>query len=120
MSKDKIMPEKKIGLWLRLCVLAGMMGGSYQVLAQSVQSAQPDLHVRVLAASCAACHGTNGVSVSTTPSLAGMPAQDFLTRMTRFRASQKTGDVMTQHAKGLTADEIRKLASYFAALPPPG
>jgi len=135
MGKDKIMTEKAqtkqtvsekagaertLALWLRLCVLAGMMGGSYQALAQPAQSAQPDLHIRVLAASCAACHGTNGVSVSTTPSLAGMPAQDFLTRMTQFRDSKKTGDVMTQHAKGLTADEIRKLASYFASLPPPG
>lgn len=120
MGKDKIMTEKYLGLCLRLCVLAGMTGGSYQALAQPARAAQPDLHIRVLAASCAACHGTNGISVSTTPSLAGMPAQDFLTRMMQFRDSKKSGDVMTQHAKGLTADEIRKLASYFAALPPPG
>ena len=117
MGKDKFMTEKIIALWLRSCLLAGMIGASNQALAQSTQ---PDLHIRVLAASCAACHGTNGVSVSTTPSLAGMPEQDFLTRMTQFRDSKKTGDVMTQHAKGLTADEIRKLASYFASLPPPG
>lgn len=114
---EKAGAQRTLALWLRLCVLAGMMGASHPAFAQS---AQPDLHIRVLAASCAACHGTNGVSVSTTSSLAGMPAQKFLARMTQFRDSKKTGDVMTQHAKGLTADEIRKLASYFASLPPPG
>lgn len=92
-------------------------------LFASASGAQPptgvSTHIRILAASCAACHGTNGVSVGTTPSLAGLPQQDFVERMMRFRASERGSDVMTQHAKGLTEAEIRQLGEYFTSLPAP-
>lgn len=100
---------------LQLCLLASVF-----VSVQATAQPQADLHIRVLAASCAACHGTNGVSVSTTPGLAGMPQSRFLARMMQFRDSKVASDVMTQHARGLTEDEIHKLADYFAALPAPG
>jgi cytochrome c553 len=48
-----------------------------------------------------------------------MPSTQFLSRMMAFRTSKTGTDVMTQHARGLTADEIDRLAIYFAALPAP-
>ncbi len=98
---------------MRLWILALLLGTT-QAMAQTPQ---PDLHIRVLAASCAACHGTNGISVAQTPSLAGMSVTHFLSRMMAFRTSKTDTDVMTQHARGLTADEIERLAVYFSALP---
>lgn len=102
---------------MRLWILALLLGTTQATAQATAQALQPDLHIRVLAASCAACHGTNGVSVAQTPSLAGMSSTHFLSRMMAFRTSKTDTDVMTQHVRGLTADEIERLAVYFSALP---
>ncbi|WP_222836901.1 c-type cytochrome [Advenella mimigardefordensis] len=99
----------------RLWILALLLGST----AAMAKTSPSELHIRVLAASCAACHGTNGVSVSGRPNLAGMPAAQFQSRMMAFRTSKADHDVMTQHARGLTTDEIDRLAAYFSTLPVP-
>lgn len=76
-----------------------------------------DSHIRVLAASCAACHGSNGNSVGSTPVLAGIARNQFLERMQGFRDGSRSSTVMHHHAKGLTPEEITQLADYFAAQP---
>lgn len=82
-----------------------------------VQAAETDSHLRVLAASCAACHGSNGNSVGGTPVLAGLDAAHFKLQMKSFRSGERASTVMHHHAKGLTEDEIDALATYFAAKP---
>ena len=72
-------------------------------------------HIRVLAASCAACHGTQGNSVGITPTLAGLDQGYFVTQMLAFKRGERSPTVMHHHAKGLTEDEIQSLAIYFAA-----
>jgi cytochrome c553 len=74
-------------------------------------------HLRVLAASCAACHGSNGNSVGGTPVLAGLDAEHFKLQMKSFRTGERASTVMHRHAKGLTEAEIEALAIYFAAQP---
>jgi cytochrome c553 len=74
-------------------------------------------HVQVLAASCAACHGTDGNSVGGTPVLAGLDRSHFIRQMQAFRDGSRASTVMHHHAKGLTADEVDALAAYFAAQP---
>lgn len=86
-------------------------------LACGLQGASADPHLRVLAASCAACHGTNGNSVSGTPVLAGLNRGYFVTQMQAFRSAGLPSTVMHRHAKGLTEAEIEQLADYFAAQP---
>lgn len=81
------------------------------------QAGENDSHLRVLAASCAACHGSNGNSVGGTPVLAGLDASHFTLQMKAFRSGERTSTVMHHHAKGLTEDEINALATYFAAQP---
>lgn len=80
---------------------------------QSVDAAQSS-HIRVLAASCAACHGTQGNSVGITLSLAGLDAGYFVTQMLAFKQGERSSTVMHHHAKGLNIDEINALATYFA------
>jgi cytochrome subunit of sulfide dehydrogenase len=75
---------------------------------------QETIHIRTLAASCAACHGTLGNSHSTTPVLAGLDATYFSTQMLAFKNSGRDSTVMHHHAKGLTTDEIHQLAEYFS------
>jgi cytochrome c553 len=76
-----------------------------------------DRHLHVLAASCAACHGTDGNSVGGTPVLSGLDAAHFKLQMQAFRSGERSSTVMHHHAKGLTEAEIEALADYFAAQP---
>jgi len=73
-----------------------------------------NIHTRTLAASCAACHGTQGNSQSITPVLAGLDATYFSTQMLAFRNGSRDSTVMHRHAKGLTIEEIDLLATYFS------
>jgi cytochrome subunit of sulfide dehydrogenase len=74
-------------------------------------------HIKVLAASCAACHGTNGNSVGITPTLAGLDQGYFLSQMLAFKQGERNPTVMQHHAKGLSVEEIHLLAAYFASQP---
>jgi cytochrome subunit of sulfide dehydrogenase len=100
--------------------------------AQAFQSASMLLHVRTLAASCAACHGTDGNSVGSSinnhatatqndlshiNSLAAIDKTDFISKMQAFKLGQRPATVMHHHAKGLTSLEIEDLAEYFSRLP---
>jgi len=77
-----------------------------------------NLHTRSLAASCAACHGTNGNSASSnTPSIASMDKATIVSRMLAFKSGERPATVMHRHAKGLTNQEIEDLAEYFSQQP---
>lgn len=88
--------------------------------AADVAAAAYDVHIRSLAASCAACHGTQGNAVSiynsidSTPALAGVSKVDIITKLQAFKSGERSATVMHRHAKGLTADEITALAEYFS------
>lgn len=72
------------------------------------------VHIRTLAASCAACHGTQGNSHSITPVLAGLDPTYFSEQMIAFKNSSRSSTVMHHHAKGLETIEIYQLADYFS------
>ncbi len=81
------------------------------------------LHTRVLAASCAACHGTNGNAVTGSTVernavLAGKDRTDFTFKMLGFRDGSRKSTVMHHHAKGLTEFELSQLAKYFSEQKP--
>jgi len=88
--------------------------------AENILSTNPNLHIRTLAASCAACHGTNGNAVlngnalAGNAILAGMDKNYFITQMLAFKNGDRQATVMHRHAKGLEVDEISQLAEYFA------
>lgn len=73
-----------------------------------------EIHTRTLAASCAACHGTNGNSHSTTPELANLDATHFIAQMQAFKNNSRSSTVMHHHASGLNNNEIEQLAHYFS------
>jgi cytochrome c553 len=75
-----------------------------------------DLQARSLAATCAACHGTDGdaVAASATPRLAGLDRDTFLREMREFREGTRPSTVMQQIAKGFDDDQTLRLAQYFA------
>lgn len=71
-------------------------------------------HIRTLAASCAACHGSNGNALHGNAVLAGMDSTYFTTQMLAFKEGSRPATVMHRHAKGLNVGEINLLADYFA------
>ena len=87
------------------------------LVAASAQSQTPTaLQARSLAASCAACHGTNGQAQPGMIVLAGVPQEVTAAKMRDFKAGRlPAATVMHQLAKGYTDDEINAIAAYFAA-----
>lgn len=95
-------------------LLFSMLLISTATLADEASNNANSIHIRTLAASCAACHGTNGNSHSITPVLAGLDAQYFSTQMLAFKHQGRESTVMHHHATGLTDTEINQLAAYFS------
>lgn len=81
----------------------------------TVAHAEVDKRARGLAASCAACHGTDGNSEGGMPVLAGLDKALFVTQMKDFKSGARPATVMHQHAKGYTDEEFELLAEFFAA-----
>lgn len=80
--------------------------------------AQPDRAARVWAASCAACHGTDGRGSGAIPPLAGREAETLLNALLEFKGGKRPqATVMHQHAKGYSDEQLKRLAAFFAALP---
>jgi cytochrome c553 len=90
------------------------------VCAADLAASAYDAHIRSLAASCAACHGTWGNAVSvddntnSSYALAGVSKSEIISKLQAFKSGERSATVMHRHAKGLTADEITALAEYFS------
>lgn len=76
------------------------------------------VHVRSLAASCAACHGHSSTGANHIVSLNGLSAADIAEKLQDFKDGKRIATVMHQHAKGLDSQEILDLAAYFSVQTP--
>lgn len=69
-----------------------------------------------LAATCVACHGTNGATQGNAlPALAGQPRQTLSDSLRAYKTGLRQSTIMTQIARGYTDEQIEQLAAYFAA-----
>jgi cytochrome subunit of sulfide dehydrogenase len=100
---------------LRAALSAALLVGAglSPVFAQDAKA----LQVTALAATCANCHGTQGVAVpnANVPGLAGMPASYLIEQMKAFKAGARPATVMHQLSKGFSDAQIDSIAAYFAA-----
>lgn len=105
-----------ISVWLRAMFAASVslatLANAAEVVSINNQTVTP--HIRTLAASCAACHGSNGNAVAGSAVLAGMNSAYFTKQMAAFKDGSRPATVMHHHAKGLHDDEINLLALYFS------
>lgn len=97
--------------------------GAGSAMAQATpasQDASRALHARQLAANCAACHGTDGRTVQGSPvaALAGTPSARMQEVLREFKEGKREATIMHQIAKGLTDEQMKTLADYFAAQKP--
>lgn len=65
-----------------------------------------------LAATCASCHGTNGVSVADArvPWINTLTPKEISTAMLEYKNGTRTGTIMHQLAKGYTDEQIEIIA----------
>lgn len=94
-------------------LLSGLMGlaASGVTHAQDIQAQR--LYNQSLAATCANCHGTNGVSVPgvTVPMINQLPESVMYERLMEYKSGARTGTIMHQLAKGYTDEQLKTIAS---------
>jgi sulfide dehydrogenase cytochrome subunit len=91
-----------------LTVLASALAGRPTLAA--------DRTGRVLALSCAACHGTSGKSPGSMPSLRGRSETFIAQALAAFKSGARKGTVMNRLARGYTDAEIKALARYYGRM----
>ncbi len=90
--------------------------GSLLALSASLSQAQV-AQVKVWAAACANCHGTNGYAEPGHEPLAGKDKADIVQKMLDFKSGRKPATLMHQISKGYSDEQINEIAAYFAAQP---
>ncbi|PKO70753.1 MAG: class I cytochrome c [Betaproteobacteria bacterium HGW-Betaproteobacteria-16] len=86
------------------------------VLCASAVGAQAQVNqVRVWAAACANCHGTDGRAETGMESLAGKDKDEMLQKLMDFKSGRKPATIMHQLSKGYTDEQLAQIVGYFAA-----
>ena len=93
-----------VGIFIALLCVAGLSN------AQSLQ-------VKQWAASCSACHGTDGYSEGGMASLAGQTKAELIQKMNEYKSGKRVASIMHQLSKGYTDEQIEQISAYFASLP---
>lgn len=98
-------------------VLAGWFGLPAVTAAQAPGAAAPLVPAKATA--CVACHGPGGSSTQPQfPILAGQTARYLYLQLRDFQEGRRSDVLMSPMAAGLTRDEMRELADYFARQKP--
>ena len=93
--------------------------GAIVLLLAGASLAQTAAAPPAKAEACAACHGPNGNSTQPQyPILAGQTSRYLYLQLRDFQEGRRSDPQMTPMAAGLTRDEIRALADWFAAQAP--
>jgi cytochrome c553 len=88
-------------------------------LIASAAHAQPEAAAPPKAEACAACHGPKGNSTQPQfPILAGQTARYLYLQLRDFQEGRRVDPVMTPMTAGLTRDEMRAMADWFAKQKP--
>src|SRR5258708_5120739 len=69
------------------------------------------------ASSCTGCHAAASSS-NAMRALGGMPAPEIAAKMTAFKSGNVQATIMDRIAKGFTEEEIRSIATWYAAQRP--
>ncbi len=95
---------------IALCTLAALALPAH---AQPAAAPVSDLQAQLWAASCMACHGTDGKAEGTGLNLHGRSAADLYAALLAYRNGGRTGTIMHKHAKGYTEAELQRIAQVF-------
>lgn len=103
---------------IHLIALLACMFAANALAASDSDASKKLIDIAVLAAPCAACHGTDGnATADLYPRLAGQ-YHDYLAQALReYRSGGRQNPIMSGFAKPLSDAEIDALARHFAAMP---
>lgn len=82
------------------------------VLPLTVQSDELS-RAALLSYTCAGCHGTNGISPGSIPSIYCKSASSIEKSLKEYRDGKRFSTVMGRHVKGYTDDEIQLIAGFY-------
>ena len=86
------------------------------VLCAAAAGAQAQVNqIKVWAAACANCHGTDGRAQPGMESLAGKNKDELLQKLMDFKTGRKPATIMHQLSKGYSDEQLAQIAAYFAA-----
>lgn len=89
------------------------------LIAASAYAADPAAGKQKFDATCAACHGGNGISVAPIyPNLAGQKDEYLVAQLKAFRDGSRANAIMAPMAKGLSDTDIANIAAYVSTLKP--
>ena len=95
----------------KLLLVTFFAGATSFVHAEEISSAQ----VKLIAGTCANCHGTDGKLAGTIPAIAGRPSTVLEAQLLAYKQGlQPNTTVMDRIAKGFSDAELSALADYFA------
>lgn len=69
----------------------------------------------MLSYTCAGCHGTDGISPGSIPSIGCKSADAIEKALKEYRSGKRFSTVMGRHVKGYTDQEIQLIAGFFGA-----
>jgi len=105
--------SSRFGWWVTL-----LLSGSLLTIAAQAQEGSVDAG-RAKSATCAACHGLDGNSVTPDwPSLAGQHTTYMLRQLKAFKNGDRVNVTMKPFADMLTDEDMADVAAYFAAQKP--
>lgn len=102
--------------WKNEKIIGAALVGFAGMLGVSAAQAQEITRANVIAATCFTCHGTNGVSPGSIPSINEISAEHMINILNGYRSGQRASTVMGRHASGYTEAEIKEVANYLGNL----
>lgn len=89
------------------------------LVAAAAHAADPAAGKAKYEATCAACHGANGISIAPIyPNVAGQKEPYLVAQLKAFRDGQRQNPIMQPMAKGLSNTDIANIAAYVSTLKP--
>lgn len=109
-------------IWLDKIVLllslAALEIAGAQVAVQVASAAPNPQNGQEISGQCAACHGSNGISIAPSiPNLAGQHYEYLLEQLKAFKDGTRKNPLMKDFALPLSTQEMQDISAYFASIP---
>ncbi len=98
-------------------LIQGACLGFALALTTPLVSANETVSGAAIGYTCMGCHGVNGKSPGSIPSIAGQSAAGLATKLLAYRDGKLTGTIMNRIAKGYSPEELKAVAEFFAQQP---